>query len=397
MAIDILHSGFDKLEVSFNGALPDKLRAMLQDAKARAGSNVEPEYLDCRGFDVWVKETGAKGGYAFVFSTAEDREMWAVKDNSDPENWNLRCVVSSASLALEGWHAVKSRLLAQLRAWNAKTTEISVSRVDFAVDFMAPDFRLMPERLICHSHATVGGYPDKDGDPDQMAVYWKNRRVTSLTIGKMPGRQVIIYDKAREVRASGKGFWHEVWGICPVKSQTVWRIEVRAGKDHLSRAGVKTFEDVEGKIGTLFRLAMDRVRLAAVSDFENATRAPVDPVWLRVQDIVGDALEGSNGCVSFERVVEGRRDEIAEVYRQQIIGCALGYAVTLKKTVEEAVEEIAGEISDDIWMLFSGDHARFVTKFKRATCRLKFLEPASDQNGGFPNAGNRRPGEVLRV
>jgi len=396
MDFEVLHSGFDKLEVSFNGALPAKLRAALEAAKQRAGSNVEPEHINLKGVDCWVKETGARGGYAYVFSTAEDREMWAIKDNEDPENWNLRCVVSSVALAVDGWHAVRDRLLLQLKAWGAKTTEISISRVDYAVDFIAPDFRLMPERLICHSHATVGGYPDQ-GEPDEMAVHWKNRQVTSLTVGKMPGRQVQIYDKAREVRSTGKGQWHEIWGRCPLKNETVWRIEVRAGKEHLGRAGIKSFDDVEEKIGSLFQIAMEKVRLAATSDFDNATRAATDPVWVRVREIVRDALEDSQGAVTFERIVEGRREEIADTYRKQIIGCALGYAVTLRKGFMETLEGIGVEIADDIAMLYDGDRCRLIEKYHRAVCRLKFLEPAANDTEDVPYAESGGPGRLLRM
>jgi len=398
MKIEILHSGFDKLEVAFNGALPGRLRAALEGAKQRAVSNVEAEQMNLGGFDVWVKETGAKGGYAYVFTTEESREMWAVKDNPDPGNWNLRCVVSSAALAVEGWDAVKGRLLDQLRAWSTKTTDISVSRIDYAVDFKAPGWSVDPRRVICHRHCDIGEYSDGEAvaDDDGMKVHWANRQVASLTVGTMPGRQVIVYDKSREVRASGKGLWHEIWGCVPDKSERVWRVEVRAGKEHLTRAGIKNFDDIERAIGTVFAKAMHDIRLAVSPDFDNATRAAVDPVWMQVQGVVAEANEASAGAVTWGRFIEGRRDEIATVYRQQLVGCAMGYAVTLGKSAMDTAREIAAEIHEDILTLWNEDEGRFKDKHSRASRRLKFLEPASTGKGS-DNERDIRGSAVLWV
>lgn len=372
--MDILHSGFDKAEIAFNGALSGKLRSALEGAKERAAATMQPELISLGGVDCWVKEKGGAGGYKFVWETA-DGIMWALKDSDQPADWNIRAVVPAALCAIEGLEGVEAALYGHLKAWRAKVTDESIARLDYAVDFMAEGFWIDPTRIVCHSRCNVAEH-ESEGETDGLAVHWTNRRAQSITIGKMPGRQVIVYDKTREVRATGKGLWYELWGFCPVGASRVWRVEVRGGKDYLQRARVRTFADAYERIGTVFETALREVRLVADPNVTNISRAATDPAWSAVTERTAERLEDHAGVVSWGRYVEGRREEIAATYRKQILGCAWGYAVTLGKSAQEAVDTMADEIGEDIAFLWDGDRARVLDAFRRTRARLKFLEPA---------------------
>ena len=79
--------------------------------------------------------------------------------------------------------------------------------------------------------------------------------INTIRIGEMPERQAVIYNKTKEITASSKRFWWEIWGIDqkPFKEgfKQIWRIEVRAGKDELNKWGLKRFKNFEDKAGML--------------------------------------------------------------------------------------------------------------------------------------------------
>jgi len=390
--MDILHSGFDKLEVSFSGAVPRSVRVALNEAKERAIATGIPEFIDLRGVQCWVKDKGASGGYEFVIDTGADGEMWAFKNSDDPTEWNFRAVVSSARCAMDGWEGVRDRLRGQLDAWGVKRPkeqrEAALARIDYAVDFISDGFSIDPARMVCHSRATVAEHESTSLD-----VHWKNREVSSVTVGKMPGRQVIVYDKTREIAATGKREqWLAVWGFCPMKGARVWRVEVRAGKDHLTRSGIRTFEDAEASLGTLFREAMEKIRLVVSADVGNITRALTVPEWRLCTAAVAVCIAGAHSAVDASRVVEGRRDDLGRVYRQQIIGCMVAYAHTLGRGVGDFIDKMPGEIAQDLQLVFGEDQSSLVDKFRRASARLKFIDdPPShnDKERGFSDATER--------
>ena len=125
------------------------------------------------------------------------------------------------------------------------------------------------------------GRRDHITDPDK-AVNGKSGRTTSVTVGKMPNRQVIVYDKRAEVIARSKSYWWVIWndtlrraGLPLLQYDTVrreagadptpvtvpyvensaphidatqpdisrvWRIEFRAGKNRLKDTwGIRTW------------------------------------------------------------------------------------------------------------------------------------------------------------
>ena len=115
---------------------------------------------------------------------------------------------------------------------------VSIGRVDFAVDILAPEFDLEPEHFIMHARSRRKTFADLE----QMQTHGPSGRFKSVTIGKQPGRQVIVYDKRKEVLSKRTVEWPIIWNrnlekmglpeldlVDRAKSQ-VWRVELRMGK-----------------------------------------------------------------------------------------------------------------------------------------------------------------------
>jgi hypothetical protein len=132
-------------------------------------------------------------------------------------------------------------------------------------------FTLDPACFVMHSHTDR-----KDRLAfDEMGIGGKAGRVTSVTVGHMPRRQVIVYDKRAEVVQKHKVHWWEIWnadrrarGLPELdpkdrESSRVWRVEVRAGKEHLKdRWNIRTWADLDSKVGDVFAAVLRAVRYA---------------------------------------------------------------------------------------------------------------------------------------
>lgn len=96
--------------------------------------------------------------------------------------------------------------------------EESINRMDFAMDFLVPpDFEPKHEQFVDHRRTKMVSryFKEDQDDEDQSTAVHSGGRCESVTIGKMPGRQVIIYDKRREAIDKHKMHWFKIWGIDP--------------------------------------------------------------------------------------------------------------------------------------------------------------------------------------
>ena len=97
-------------------------------------------------------------------------------------------------------------------------------------DFLAGTFKLNLDRFIAHPRTKKRphwGEIEPASDRNQPSAVCRGRRLESVTIGKMPGRQVIVYDKRREAIEQRKLFWFKVWGIDRSdRSAEIWRVEL---------------------------------------------------------------------------------------------------------------------------------------------------------------------------
>ncbi len=318
--MEVLHRGFDGLDLSFQGHVSPEFCEALESAKAEASEARRDALLQFNGMKMHVGETGARGGYAFRASTGPFGATWFFKKPNQRDPWGVRVSVNSLGLAVFGLGRVRADLYAFLDALGIATAPqgVSIGRVDYAVDILAPDLILDPDCFVMHSQCTRADHIEGV----DVQVHGRSGRVTSVTIGKMPGRQVIVYDKRAEVIAKHKSAWWEIWnanreaaGRNPLvasdaSASRVWRVELRAGKRHLhDRWRIRTWADLDERLGDVKAATLDAVRYCEPMGDTNRSRWPDADIWQIARREISRDL--------FELRTHAEPDRVKAVYREQ--------------------------------------------------------------------------------
>lgn len=359
--MDCLYSNLDGLEVAMHGTVDDTILAQLASARAEAEETRRDAQATLGGVKVMVKGHGASGGFAYVFSTGEDGETWFCRkaNGKGKGTWMLRASLNSALFLTLGrdmsLEALRKHIDARLQAFGYTALRDeqsglfeSMGRVDFAMDFRADDFELDPGNV-----ATKAG---KTGYWEGATAHWSGRRVTGCTVGKMPNRQVVIYDKTKDARAKQKDYWFPVWGLDPEdKAARVWRVELRAGKRFLREAWqVKGWDDLAEALPSIIADTLVKVRLVERTD-SNVTRCPDAPLWIACHDtalnVTGDAeVYAPPGLVK-----ETVRERFSRTMRDLLRGVAITKAAVegcvnlpaLVAYLRREVEDITADLLHD--------------------------------------------------
>lgn len=371
--MELLRVGLDSLYVAYQGALPSRVLALLDAAKRRAKASGAPEPVSIGGIRGMVQENGAKGGYAFLFDTGAHLETWKIKDNADPMQWNIFVEVRSVQCASRGFAGVVGRLDHVLRCMGASVITESVNRIDFAADFIAPDYQPDIDGLVCHSHCGVSEHAGL-ADADVPDIRRRNRRIETVTVGQQPGRQICVYDKRKEVVYGRKAHWLELWGFDDFKAlPEIWRVEIRAGKKHLSDWNIATFDDVRGRVADLLALAMQRVRFAVPGGDRTVTRWRDADIWLAARSAFADLDFDLSGAEP-GRVVAAVRSEYADTMRKQVVGVLGSFAYAAGEDLKKLAETVARALFPDDPDGPRLVHGRLVASRDRAARRLFWME-----------------------
>ena len=198
----IIHSGFDTIEFAVQGALSTRALNQLENAKAQAIKQDCEISITCVSGSrkATLLSKGMTGGYAYVLNMGPLDQLIRFKSNPDKNQWNGFVTIRAASLAAYGWREAVDRAMQSLTDTGFMITGISLNRADYCMDFLHVELDLDPKNFIAHSRVTktTRGYLNETSVPlnhvamsgSAQSDMWK-----SITIGKMPGRQVIIYDK----------------------------------------------------------------------------------------------------------------------------------------------------------------------------------------------------------
>ena len=386
--VKLLYAGFDGLDISFQGALPRETLDLLDTAKKQAAELRDPQLraIGPGKVKAHVQSHGMKGGYAFVLDTGPLGEIWFFMDNSDPRNWNVSVSVRAAALATNGYHATKRHLLERLAAMGCRIAQESIRRVDFAMDFLMPEsFELKLDQVVAHSHAKLAPYWSDKANPEgsselttnKPSAVLRGRKLETVTVGKMPGRQVTIYNKRKAAIEQRKLFWFKIWDI-PQSDPTanIWRVELRAGKAELKkRWQLSTFADFEASIGDVYTLAAEKVRY--LDDFQtdgNISRQRQHPLWDAVQETLQQELLEFRAGLLPDQVKAVNREQLIETYFQQIVGNAASLSVALGLEEEEIREHFCQQIAQTLSNKINDPDATFWESRGRAEQRLCFQD-----------------------
>ena len=301
--MEVLYRGFDGLDFSLQGQIGPDLEKELKAAKAEAQRRHDSVMLDWNGIKLHVAETGAQGGYAYRANTGDFGATWFFKSPNGRDPWGIRVSCNSLLLATYGIGEAQNRLYKTLECLGVRIHKDgeSIGRVDYAIDLLAPAFELIPNQFVMHSNSIRADYIEQS----DMSVHGKSGRVTSVTVGKMPGRQVIIYDKRADVLAKGKVASWEIWnatrahhGLVPLNSDNpqlsrVWRAEIRAGKKHLKdHWNIRSWRDLAERCGDMFAASACAIRHTDPGNDSNRSRWPDSSFWSQVRsELEGDLFE----------------------------------------------------------------------------------------------------------
>lgn len=377
----LLHAGFDTIDVAFAGALSDASLRLLEAAREEAGKRLEPVFVNIGPGDVTVAVSGngMRGGYAFCGDTGPLGAKWFIKKNRDPREWNIFASPRATTLLSLGYDGTRDMLIRELEGMGAKVGGHSVNRADFAMDFRTLGFSPRPEKFVAHSHTKVQSHlsrKEPERDRNQPSSVTRGRRVESVTIGKMPGRQIVVYDKRRESIERRKHYWFKAWGVSKEEPDLeVWRVEVRAGKKELNgRWNIRTFQDLETAFGDMCCLALQQVRYVTDAPGDsNITRQELHPLWLAAQHTAGRDLMAFRSGLTPGQVREVERTEAAERYRALIHGSSIGLAVTLGMDNATLAAELGELTSNSIAKRIAENPERHQKAVDRARQRLSFL------------------------
>ena len=376
----LLYAGFDTVDVAFQGRFPPETLAALKTTKDEAAKRQEPVLLKIGPDQVamHIEPSGLRGGYAIRASTGPLGEVLAFKDNSDPREWNAFASIRASTLAAYSYPAARDQLFARLAAMGFAVTGHSVNRIDYAADFLAPGFELRLDGFVAHPRTKVRPHwsAEATNDPNQPSAVFTGRRLESVTVGKMPGRQIIVYDKRRAAIAQRKPFWFKIWNVDRADtSASVWRVEVRAGKKELKdRWSIRTFGDVDTAIGDVIRHALDEVRyLAERQGDSNVTRQHLDPLWVAMTEQVEHGLYECRAGLLPSQIKEVERQLAIETYTALALGNLAGLAVARGMQDKQIEITLSDYVRQLIIAAINDSHRNFWQSIYRAREKLHFI------------------------
>lgn len=275
----LIRAGFDTVEYSVQGAIPEAFLEQVEAAKVKAVATRKPtpfSYGDC---SFLVYPNGGQGGFTYMISTGPYGAIIKMRGIGSKDDYCAHVKLSSIGLATKGLSKLKLEcdvFFKEIKSViNKENTR--VSRLDYALDFYAPNFILSADNIVTHAKRTKADTFERQTTGDKVGY---------LRVGKMPRAQVCIYNKWGEVSSTGKLAWQDIWstslkqaGLIP-QTHHWWRIEFRLGKDAIDRlVKPRLWGRVFPAINNGFLDLADKISLRAKSGDSNRSRWPLDPIW----------------------------------------------------------------------------------------------------------------------
>lgn len=383
--MQFIRKGFDGLDISYPLTISEELAEKMAKGRAVAEDNSTHAQglFDHNGVMMDVAATGARGGYTYRCDNGfggPQGEVWFFKPpNGSRDEWGVRVSCRALSLALGGLTETRARIedtLERLGLNYVEGTE-SIGRVDVACDVLAPG--LAPDRahFVAHARSRVQEISDT-----LVQVVGRSGRVESVTIGKNPNRQVVLYDKRAEIIATDKSYWWPIWdaalaaqGLPPLDqtdraASTVWRIELRAFKRHLKdKWDVTTWGHLRERLHEILHYTLCDVRFIIPNADTNRARWPDHPLWALAHDAFAGDMEDLQSMADPALIHELIKAERDEMLQKQIAGCMLSRAA-LNDVSEERLGAYAMGCADQIMRGWQRTPDR--TRDKLAQARVKY-------------------------
>lgn len=332
----VLHAGFDGLDLALRAIAPPELIEILEPAKTFAAEQMAEARVTYNDVTFNVAASGGTGGYAYRIDTGPMGATWFIKKPNAKDHWGIRVSFKSRPLALLGLEKVRADFEATCLKLGLRVPlgGVSIGRVDFAVDVLISRFELEPTDFVVHARTNRRSHSDLA----EMTTNGPSGRYTSVTFGKMPGRQVIVYDKFEEVLKRNKFEWPMIWNselsrlglplldMSDRSNSTIWRIELRLGKKALrDRRNIRGWASLYNELQNEMDQLAEDVTLRRTSEDSNRSRWPLHPLWRVLKDAVSNGLFDHTESVAYEEVQEA--DLLQK--RSEFIRTIAAHAVTL--------------------------------------------------------------------
>lgn len=416
-----IYEGFDYLEMAVDCKVKCQVLRELEEVKESA-QNLDYAkslkwHFDSEEF--LVRDKGRDGGYAYVL----DHDIGEIWIKSAPlEEWNLRVSVKSNGFVKYGsLDNVISRLYQIFDVLCNEVNKESVSRMDYAIDYVAGDHTWNPYQFTFKSFKGMKLYnpaenssadftedeqssweaitnkdlkerkakPNK-GKESEVQFFLTRQDCLGATFGNIKYRQLGIYDKTKEITVHRKEFWREIWANSPhyKDGDRVWRVESRISRDALrTKVRERTLDVMKETIASLLFAVFDNVKYKAKEKEEyndtNYARAPEHSVWLQIQEDFRTPQENiipAHTLANVRKIIDkALRDQL----RAQVEGTLLTSAYLDGARTVEDVHDYIKDMYDRFLMRPNEDIEKHFDKLNN-----RYLDPI--KGGCHPLEGDKK-------
>lgn len=355
MRAEILHSGFDGLKFTIQTSIPLVFRDQLAEAKQTALITNADACIGFGSIDLYVR---ASGGRAFSAYTGEYGAEWYFldPDNRPSNNPGVTVDFRALLLATGGIAEAETHFRDCMIAFGIPYAEhlSRVSRVDFAIDFLAPWFE--PDRNALVAPAGTGVH--EISDIDKTETHATGPRVTGIRAGAIANRQLAIYDKRLESLQKRKVGWLYIWAEALAKrnlpmlnfndreTSQIWRFELRLGSKQLrNRWEMRSWQDLREMIGDAYVEFCQKIRYTAPTSDSNRARWPTHDLWHQVSEVVAADLHENRLGILPSGVKEAEREEHKRMLDRMILGLLVSRAATTEVPADMFMEFIDSHIA----------------------------------------------------
>jgi len=363
--MEIVHSGFDTLKLTVDVEIPENFRKALLEAKQIAAGQNAPEVITYNGIDIQVRKSG--GGSAFSVSTGEYGAEWYFLDphNKPKNNPGIQVDFRAFLLATGSIEAAKVHFEDCMTGFGIRYADhlVKASRADFAVDILAPNFVPTRKQIIAPPNART-----RERDAGFGSEHGIGERVSGVTAGHISNRQLMIYDKRREIIDNKKTGWIEIWNarrklegkpainLKDRDNSQVWRFELRMGSKQLrNRWKIRGWEGLEHQIGDAMDEFTRKVRYAMPNGDTNRSRWSTHPIWTTLKNEMKDFFQGKRNFVEPAHIKIVSRETHKALLDTQILGTVISRAVS------EGIEP--------------SEFESFVSKYASLICKISRKHP----------------------
>lgn len=254
----------DYLLLNYYGVLREEVVELFQrnklDLRERGNNGVRVPFPELAGGDVWLSASTPEVKIAdprkYSYFFRNEIFCGALTTRKGLPSMRLRfhtCILYEQNL--DELEALSNEVAGH---FFKKPDKIQVSRVDFAVDFQHPDFKIPDEEDKVTRAAGYDRNMNKDNGMDAMTLNRNSKKM-----------QAQLYNKSAKIKAEGQEFMHGVYEKLNGydNSLPVFRMEFRYERGLLRelklpngqerrKLGIETISDLKGSLGDLTRLAV---------------------------------------------------------------------------------------------------------------------------------------------